>query len=459
VNVTLNSLLSDEGMVPHPRYPVATLAPIVMTHPRSQSASPGATLALDTIVIGDIPMSFQWRLNNVNVPNATNATLTLSDLNSAQAGNYSVVAANGAGSTTSRVAVVRLKSSDFPLLFSDNFNTNSAANWNVFSGAANGVPDYSAGFAFDYGVIPYTFNGVTALIPPAPNSLDGTTRGVKLTVNSDAIATNAAVNLYPKNFFVSGDFALKFDMWINYPGNAGGAGTGVTGSTQHASCGINHLGTNVNWAATSAIASDGLWFAASGEGGDSRDYRAYVGNVSGTQTDLTGGGGGLVATNSTAAVFQTLFPPTRFETSGAPGKNWVEVELRQTNNIIAWLMDGAVVALRTNTSAFTSGNIMLGLMDVFPSIAAPARDSFVIYDNVRVENLAPPIQFTAITRQPNGHVTLSITSTRGDSFWLDTSTNLTLWQPLANLQATNQPLVFTDTNSPTTSHRYYRARR
>jgi len=466
-SVALCSLLSDDGSsegstngtIPLPRYTVVPLAPTVMTHPSSQSALPETNLTLSTFAIGDAPLSYQWRINGANLASATNITLPLTEFAAANAGSYSVVVANAAGSATSRVAVVRVKTSDFPLLFRDDFNTNSAANWNIFWGAANGVPDYSVDFAFDYGVIPYTFNGVTALIPPAPNSRDGSSRGVRLAVNSDAIATNATVNLYPKNLSVSGNFALKFDLWINYPGNAGGVGTGVAGSTQHGMFGINHLGTNVNWAATSASASDGLWFAVDGEGGTSTDYRAYRGNLSGTQTDLTSSGGGLVGADNGLAVFQSLFPAPRFETAGAPGKNWVEVELRQTNNILLWIMDGTVIAQRTNTSGFTSGTIMLGLMDVFPSIATPARDSFVLFDNVRVENLAPPIRFTAITRQPDGHVALTLSSALGDSFRLETSTNLTTWQPLANLTATNQPLQFTDSSATAETLRYYRARR
>lgn len=465
-SAALCALLSDDGTsegstngtIPVPRYTVAPLKPTVMTHPASQSVLPGTNLSLSTLAIGDEPLRYQWRLNGANLTSATNATLSITNLTAGSAGNYSVVVTNAAGSTTSRVAAVRVKSSNFPLLFNDDFNTNSAASWNVFWGAANNVPDYSVDFAFDYGVIPYTFNGVTALIPPAPNSRDSSTRGVRLAVNRDATATNAAVNLYPKNFSVSGNFALKFDLWINYPGNAGGVGTGVAGSTQHGMFGINHLGTNVNWAATTATASDGLWFAASGEGGDSRDYRAYVGNLAGTQTELLGNSG-LTASNNTAAVYQTLFPTARFESVGAPGKNWVDVELRHTNNIIVWLMDGSVIAQRTNTSAFTSGNIMLGLMDVFPSIAAPARDSFVLFDNVRVENLAPSIQFTAITREANGHVTLTLSSALGDRFQLEVSTNLITWQALVQLTTTNHPFQFTDVSATAETLRYYRARR
>src|SRR5206468_2818645 len=126
----------------------------------------------------------------------------------------------------------------------------------------------------------------------------------------------------------SGNFALKFDMWLHYPGGSGGAG--AAGSTQHAIFGINHLGTNANWAAPSASASDGLWFGVDGEGGESKDYRAYAGNLAGTETDLTAT---LTASNNSATIYQNLFPASRFETAGSPGKNWVEVEVRYTNNV------------------------------------------------------------------------------------------------------------------------------
>lgn len=463
----LAPLLSDDGpsegtsggVIPLPRYTIPGQLGFTL-HPRSQTVAIGANVALNAGAVGDTPPGFRWLFNGGSIPNATNSTLILTNLFPANSGSYAVVITNYSGAMTSRPALLRVKTTGFPPLFSDDFETNSAANWNVFWGAANGVPDYAVSWAFDYGGVSYTFNGLTNLIPPAPNSPNGITRAVKLTVNSDATGANAAVNLYPKNFSVSGNVALKFDLWINYPGNVGGTGTGVAGSTQHGIFGINHLGTNSNWAATTASASDGLWFAITGEGGDSRDYRSYIGNLGGIQTELLNPAtSGLIGTNQTQVVFPPIFPATRFETPGAPGKNWVEVELRQTNNIILWIMDGAVIAQRTNTSAFTSGNIMLGLMDVFPSIAAPARDSFVLFDNVRVENLAPPIQFTSITRQPNGDVALTLSSALGDSFWLETSTNLITWQALANLTATNQPLQFTDTSAPAETFRYYRARR
>ena len=55
--------------------------------------------------------------------------------------------------------------------------------------------------------------------------------------------------------------------------------------------------------------------------------------------------------------------------------------------MLTWLLNGYVIATRPNASAFTSGNVMLGYMDTFTSIANPREQNFVIFDNVRVVNL------------------------------------------------------------------------
>ena len=463
MSASLNSLLSDEGTILLPRYIVAPQRPAILTPPRSQTVAPGSDITLHTLAVSDTPPGYRWLFNGAVIPGATNASFSLTNLVGTNAGNYWVIVTNAAGSATSRVAVVRVKTSAFPVLFADDFDTDTSTNWNLCWGAGNNLPDYTVDWAFDYRLTPSTINGVTCLIPSAPNSPEGSTRAVKFTVNNnDATAATAAVNIYPKNLIVGGNFALKFDLWIDYPGNTNGTGTGVAGSTQHGIFGIDHLGTNVNWAAPTAPASDGLWFAVDGEGGETlnhRDYRAYLGNLNGTQTELIGtAASGLSASNNIAGLFPALFPSPRFETAGAPGKNWVEVELRQTNNIVLWIMDGTVVAQRTNASSFRSGTIMLGFMDTFNSIASPARDAFVLFDNVRVENLAPPLGLTDITPLPNGSVSLVITGAFGDHFMIEAATNLTSWQTLAALVATNAPVTFTDTNAANHPYRFYRAR-
>ena len=53
--------------------------------------------------------SYQWRKNDVSIAGATASTLTLADLQLADAGSYSLVATNAAGSTASEPAVLTIR--------------------------------------------------------------------------------------------------------------------------------------------------------------------------------------------------------------------------------------------------------------------------------------------------------------------------------------------------------------
>ncbi|MEW6159169.1 MAG: Calx-beta domain-containing protein [Verrucomicrobiota bacterium] len=280
------------------------------------------------------------------------------------------------------------------VLFSDDFETDTSADWAVFSGSTSGTPDFTAQFAFDYSQQQFVSNGETKTIPPAPNSGTGpATRGVKVTVNkNDDIAEMAAMNLYLKNKNFSGNYTLKFDMWINYNGPAFGG----TGSTEFGIFGINFIGDKVNWSGSTD--SDGAWFAVTGEGGASRDYRVYEGAFGFAPTELQGvdagfldrDADGLTEFNVTGAQASTyplksMFPAPEYETGGVPGKHWVEVEVRQRDGFVTWLINGYVIASRT--FPWTEGTIMLGTMDPFDSLASPKEDNYVIFDNVRVIDL------------------------------------------------------------------------
>jgi hypothetical protein len=52
------------------------------------------------------PQSYQWLWNGRSLQNATNATLNLSSLQSAQAGTYSVIVSNFAGVVTNTVSTI-----------------------------------------------------------------------------------------------------------------------------------------------------------------------------------------------------------------------------------------------------------------------------------------------------------------------------------------------------------------
>ena len=82
-------------------------------------------------------------------------------------------------------------------------------------------------------------------IPAAPDTTNGTKLGLKITVNKNSTTGVATgLSLYPKGLNLSSNYALQFDMWMNYAGGSGGG----NGSTEYATFGINHTGTaRVNW--------------------------------------------------------------------------------------------------------------------------------------------------------------------------------------------------------------------
>ena len=377
--------------------------PALAAQPRHRSVNQGTNVTFSASVVGASPLRYQWRFHGTNLPNATNAAFGRNNVQPAHAGPYLLVVTNAFGSVTSSVATLVVNVSPvWQTAFAENFEADHGANWNLFQGSGNGVSDYTADWAFDYSVTRYSFNGVTNFIPPAPNSAGGATRGLKLTVNNnDAVAATAGVSVYPKNLGFSNNYALRFDVWLNYNGPAGGG----VGSTEFATFGLNHTGTRVNWTATGATAGDGVWFAMDGDGDAGSDYLAFTGNTSGPPSQLAFASGGLVANGALGddagdVFFQGLFPGALYETAGSPGKRWVQGELSQISGVLTWRLNGEVVAQRTNASPFTSGNVMLGYMDTFTSIANPAADNFVLFDNVRVLTaVEPPLIATAPTNR------------------------------------------------------------
>jgi pectate disaccharide-lyase len=84
--------------------PVAPVAPVINPQPQSQTLLQGQTANFSVGASGTLPLSYQW-LFNTNIPVGANAAaLTLSNVQSSDAGGYSVVVANSAGTATSVVA-------------------------------------------------------------------------------------------------------------------------------------------------------------------------------------------------------------------------------------------------------------------------------------------------------------------------------------------------------------------
>ncbi len=307
-----------------------------------------------------------------------NETATV-NLAPAGGSEYTISAANSAS-----IAIVDANTAPETVLFSENFDVDHSANWTVFEASNDGVPDYAVDFNF-----PYTSFG----IPEAPR---GAGNGLFLSVNKDGTVGAAAVNLYPNGAQTfSGNYALRFDMFISVP-------LPGTSSTEYVLAGINHSGTKTNWTRSGGVPAgwtfDGLFAAIIADGGATPGYGLY------SPPTTAGNIPTLVASQAPAAV-ASAFKANPYGVVGTVGNSnnpsgffthpiWADVELAQIGTVVSLRINHTPIYSFNNTNGFYSGKIMLGYMDPFDSNSS--SQSYVVIDNVRVVSIAG-LAITSIT--------------------------------------------------------------
>src|SRR5439155_7308541 len=211
--------------------------------------------------------------------NAATATFNITPIDDEQyegdeTVNVSVVAGTGYSVGVINSATATIIDDDYPpggVLFSDNFEVDSSANWIVNSN--DGFFDSAADFAFDYSQL---------YVPVVPGS--ATTKGLRFRLNEQAGAQRNSISASPANLNLPSDYRLKFKMWINYNGPMFDGGAG---STMHFTAGVGTTPDHANLATSGA--SDGIWFDVDGDGGSTfavGDANAYA--ASSLQPDASG---------------------------------------------------------------------------------------------------------------------------------------------------------------------------
>jgi outer membrane protein assembly factor BamB len=80
--------------------------PTITSQPQSHTNVAGASITFNVAAMGSAPLSYQWRFSGLPLAGQTGTNLTLSNVQSTNAGNYDVVVANAFGSVTSAVATL-----------------------------------------------------------------------------------------------------------------------------------------------------------------------------------------------------------------------------------------------------------------------------------------------------------------------------------------------------------------
>ena len=383
----------------------------------SRVAETGSNVTFTVTASGQTPFGYQWQFNGANISGATSTSYTLTNAQTTNSGSYTAVVTNTFGATTSVVASLTV----YPpqaVVFSDDFDSNTSANWVTNESSA----DNSVVFNYNY-----ANDGIAS----APHSSGGTTKGVRFQANLTA-AVVAAINISPVGQSFAGDYRLHFDMWINTDGPFPGGGSG---STEFLTAGIGTTGHNVQWTGSPTTA-DGYWFSVDAEGGvsgtstTSGDYLGYIGTAgqqpsagiyyAGTDTTahdnanpyyLAGYPGG----QSAPALQQSTYGnQTGALALGTVGFTWHDVIVSRKGSVVDWAIDGIKVSTISNAT-FTANNVFIGFWDPFASLSANNAESFGLVDNVRVEQpIAGPTitaQTTNLTVVQGANATFNVTAT------------------------------------------------
>ena len=100
------SLVSSNAVLTVIELPPAATMPTVVSEPASQVAVQGSNASFSVSATGTLPLNYQWRLDGNDIPGAITDAYSLIDAQLTNAGGYSVVIGNVAGSVTSSVATL-----------------------------------------------------------------------------------------------------------------------------------------------------------------------------------------------------------------------------------------------------------------------------------------------------------------------------------------------------------------
>jgi len=136
VTATATALSGDSSEF-SPVFPVRN-PPLVTTQPKSTTSPTGDTVTFCAEATGSPPLQFQWRLNGVNIPGATNQCYTISTAELTNGGSYTFIVGNDLDAVSSTSALLTFFGTNIlSLPGSDNFA--DATSLSEYGGGTNGT--------------------------------------------------------------------------------------------------------------------------------------------------------------------------------------------------------------------------------------------------------------------------------------------------------------------------------
>lgn len=443
------------GYLDQVTYTTGAVAPTILSQPRSQSQVTGLNASFFADLAGTPPFSYQWQFNDTDIPGATTASFTVTNVQATNIGHYRVVVTNDAGSIISSNALLE---------FGDvtAWGMDISGPTIVGIGATN-LLAVACGFAHSLAL-----------------KADGTVMqwGADITTNAPADLTNLIAIAAGNGCSV----ALRSDGRVIAWGNFAFNPTNVPGDL------TNAVAIAVGDSQVIALKADGTIAAWANTISSTTNVPAGLTNVvaiaAGPFHSLALRRNGTVVAWGTGSGGSTSVPPGLTNVVGIAGGFTHSLALRFDGTVVAWgnnqygqlnvptgltnavavtagvfysmamKADGTVVAWGSNTYGQT--NVPTGLTNV---VAIAAHNSH----NLALVGDGPPIQ-AALTVSPiysNDGFSLTVPSQSGRVFSLEYKESLADndWTFLPLVAGTGGMLTLTDKTATNRTQRFYRVRR
>jgi len=493
--------------------------PAITDQPTNLMVLAGNTAMFSASASGSPPLAYQWLKGGVNLANgagisgATVGSLTLAGVTTNNAGNYSLVVTNAYGSVTSSVAVLTVELPPTITVSLTNQTIECGGNAG-FAIAAAGTAPMEYHWSLDGSPISGATNNSLALagihlpshtVAVAVTSLYGSaTNSAVLTVH-DTVAPVITLNgPNPISIELGGTFsdpgATANDIC------AGGVAVMVSGTINLNAVGTNLLAysstdgnANTSTVTRIVIVRDTtpptiLWSFTNLVLAANTNCSAVMPDVTGTNfilaTDMSGtltisqnptnnsvlalGTNQIVITVTDAsgnAAYSTNTITVQDETSpvivSQPQNLTNVIGTSATFNIAAtacttsacqWFFNSMAVAGQTNSSLAIDPVNLTNAGNYFAIVTASGGSVTSVVAVLTVLTLPPAI--TGVAANPDGSFTLNLAGTSGETYVLETTTNLVLitgWQPIAtNMPDTNGVWQFNDVEATNFAQRFYR---
>jgi hypothetical protein len=285
------------------------------------------------------------------------------------------------------------------VIYSDDFNTDTSANYNKYITNGATGPSGDVTFAYNYNAAPGS-GGLS--IPVAPHTTDGSTLGLRIrtdNLQSSSGTVVGASEIVTKNLVLPSEYTVQVDVWSNYIGSTSIATSGTNGSTGVA-VGIGTSGNSISYIA----ANDGLLTEAFGDngGGANQAYRLYLDNNHPNPTTANYWAAG---TTSTSASFSDPYYTSKFPSVSAPagqasfsstqtgstpagvqGFAWHTWTITKDSANVTWRIDGNVITTSPNSAVtFGGSQVSLGNDDTGLTGSSAANNQLFnaeIFDNL-----------------------------------------------------------------------------